>query len=175
MANDIIDIVAQSSKKLVACHIGTTPFCGPIGKKFGIKCDRSAEFVPQYPDVKFLLLHSGYNFLPEGDPEHNGGKYTDICINMAKTYPNVYLSISAIFAQSPDGVMKYPGGDKCVQKMKDAGVCHKVFWGSDASYIKGQIKPVLISSIKTMINAGWTQEERTWTLRGLAKKLFGII
>jgi len=30
MANDFTDIVARSIKKLVACHIGTTPFFNPI-------------------------------------------------------------------------------------------------------------------------------------------------
>jgi predicted TIM-barrel fold metal-dependent hydrolase len=183
MANDFIDVIAQSEKKLVAIHIGTTPFCGPLGEMYGVKCNCTERFVDplylipkieQYPNVKFILLHSGHEFLPEDSPHHYGFKHSDTCIDMAKKYPNVYLSISALFAQQPDGTLKYPGGDRIVRKMKDADVCHKVFWGSDASFFQGQIRPVLITAIKAVRDGGWTQEERTWALRGLTRELFNI-
>mmetsp|Transcript_9000 Transcript_9000/g.20301 ORF Transcript_9000/g.20301 Transcript_9000/m.20301 type:complete len:361 (+) Transcript_9000:3-1085(+) len=181
--DDVVETVSRSSKKLLAIHIGTTPFCGALGKQFGIDCRCSPEYVDptllipkveQYPQVKFVLLHSGHEFLPTDSPDFYKFVNVDKCIAMAKKYPNVYLSISAIFAQSPEGVMKYPGGDNVVQKIKDAGVQQKVFWGSDASYQRGQIRPVLISAIKAMIKAGWTEEERTWALRGCAKELFQL-
>eukprot|EP00746_Dinoflagellata_sp_MGD_P033029 gnl/MRDRNA2_/MRDRNA2_178697_c0_seq1.p1 gnl/MRDRNA2_/MRDRNA2_178697_c0~~gnl/MRDRNA2_/MRDRNA2_178697_c0_seq1.p1 ORF type:complete len:454 (+),score=71.88 gnl/MRDRNA2_/MRDRNA2_178697_c0_seq1:137-1498(+) len=181
--DDVVETVSQSSKKLLAIHIGTTPYCGPLGKQLGIVTDCTAQCVDpsliepkirQYPDVKFVLLHSGHEFLPSDSPHYYDFNMADKCIALAKTYPNVFLSISALFAQTPDGVMKYPGGEKIVQKMKDADVCHKVFWGSDASFIQGQIQPVLITAIKTMIKAGWTEEERSWALSGCAKKLFRL-
>ena len=182
--DDVVETVAQSSKKLLAMHIGTTPFCGPLGKQFGVDCRCSEEYVnpsmlipkiEQYPDVKFCLLHSGHEFLPADSPDYYNFRMTDECIRMAKTYPNVYLSISAIFAHNKeDGTLKYPGGEDMCRKMKQADICHKVFWGSDASYFRGQIRPVLVEGIKAMINTGWTPEERSWTLNGCAKAVFGF-
>jgi hypothetical protein len=184
---DVVETVAQSTNKknnkLIAIHIGTTPFCGPIGESFGIKCLGDEEYVDPtlliphietHPDIRFALLHSGHEFLPPDSPWYYNFTMTDKCIAMAQTYPNVYLSISALFAQTPDGTMKYPGGEETVRKMKDANVCAKVFWGSDASYNKGQIRPVLISAIKAMVKAGWTEEERSWTLRGCAREFFNL-
>lgn len=181
--DDVVDTVAQSSKKLLAFHIGTTPFCGPLGKQFGIDCRCSEEYVnpsllipkiEQYPDVKFCLLHSGHEFLPTDSPDYHNFRMADECVRMAKMYPNVYLSISAIFANDKDGAMKYPGGEDICRKMKEADICHKVFWGSDASYFQGQIRPVLVTAIKAMINTGWTAEERSWALNGCAKAVFGF-
>jgi hypothetical protein len=181
--DDVVETVSQSNKKLLAIHIGTTPFCGPIGKQFGVECNCTEGYVnptllipkvEKYPHVKFVLLHSGHEFLPPDSPDYYNFKNVDKCIAMAKTYPNIFLSMSAIFAQFEDGTMKYPGGQDVVRKMKEAGVTHKVFWGSDASYNRGQIRTVLINAIKAMINAGWTEEERTWALNGLAKQLFGL-
>jgi len=181
--DDVVEAVHQSDKKLLAIHIGTTPFCGPVGEQFGIRCNCTEEHVnpallipkiESYPDVTFCLLHSGHEFLPPDSPYYYDFKFADQCIAMARAYPNVYLSISALFAQTPDGTLKYPGGAEIVRKMKEAGVTHKVFWGSDASFHQGQIRPVLITAIKAMIDAGWTQEERTWTLRGCARHVFKI-
>ena len=93
---------------------------------------------------------------------------------MAKQYPNVYVSMSALFGQHPDGTLKYPGGAQLVKRMKDAGIAHKVFWGSDAAAIQVQIRPILITAIKAMIDAGFTEEERTWSLNGCTRKVFGM-
>jgi len=185
VVDDIIETIHEKGgdKKVLAIHIGTTPFCGPIGKMFNLTCLCSEEFVDprllerhvkKYPDITFALLHSGHEFLPPSDDCYHDFKYAHECISMAKQYPNVYLSMSAIFAQNPDGSLKYPGGAELVKKMKDAGVAHKVFWGSDQSFIKESIKPALIVAIKAMIDAGYSQEERTWALNGCARKVFGI-
>lgn len=88
------------------------------------------------------------------------------------SYPNVYLSLSAIFALNPDGSLKYPGGFELVKKMKIEGVAHKVFWASDQSFIKESIKSALIVAIKAMIEGGFTQEERTWSLNGYTREVF---
>jgi len=190
--DDIMEVVNESEQKLVAIHIGTTPFCGPLGKQFGIECNGGEEcvnpalLIPQierYPTVKFVLLHSGHEFLPPPSADDNengdnnfyyGFKFTDACISMAQKYDNVYLSMSALFAHDADGNLKYPGGFETVRKMKEAGVAHKVFWGSDASWNRGDIRRVLIVAIKAMIQAGWTEEERTWALNGCARQVFRI-
>ncbi|KAL3804233.1 hypothetical protein ACHAW5_011153 [Stephanodiscus triporus] len=183
--DDILEVVNESIQKLVAIHIGTTPACGPLGKQIGIECNCDEEcvdpslLIPKieaYPDVTFVLLHSGHEFMPaEGqNGYYYDFRFTDKCIAMARKYDNVYLSVSAIFAQHPDGTLKYPGGFETVRKMKEAGITRKVFWGSDASFYRGQIRPVLLTAIKAMIVAGWTPEERAWTLRGCARHVFKI-
>lgn len=187
LTSDIIGDIVETlhchdgNNKVIATHIGTTPFCGPLGKRVGIKCLCGEEYVnprhlekyiSNYPDITFALLHSGHEFLPPGDDCFHDFKYTDECIALAKKYPNVYLSISAIFALHPDGKLKYPGGFETVRKMKEAGIAHKIFWGSDQSHNKAAIQPALIVSIKAMIEAGFTQEERSWTLNGCTRKVF---
>lgn len=181
--DDILTVVSESKQKLLAMHIGTTPFCGPLGKRFGIECNCGEDCVDptllvpkieQYPEVTFVLLHSGHEFLPSDSEYYYDFKYSDECIKLAKTYHNVYLSISAIFAQDEEGMLKYPGGFEMVKRMKDAGITHKVFWGSDASYNRGEIRPVLVTAIKAMKEAGWTEEERAWALRGCVRQVFKI-
>ena len=49
---------------------------------------------------------------------------------------------------------------------------HTVFWGSDQALHKASIKFSLIVSMKAMVEAGFTQEERTWTLSGCTRKVF---
>lgn len=98
----------------------------------------------------------------------------DKCIALAQQYPNVYLSLSALFAQTADRQFKYPGGTTVTRKIKEGGVAHKTFWGSDASFVQGQILPVLISAIRAMRAAGSTAAERTAALGSLAKQVFQI-
>ena len=72
--DNILEVVSESEKKLVAIHIGTTPWCGPLVKQMlGIKCNCGKECVnpallmpkiEAYPDVTFVLLHGGHEFLP---------------------------------------------------------------------------------------------------------------
>eukprot|EP00980_Cylindrotheca_fusiformis_P005881 scaffold1233_cov111-Cylindrotheca_fusiformis.AAC.7 len=171
----------DGNNKVLAVHIGTTPMCGPMGKQFGVKCLCSEEYinpryldsyVQAYPDITYAFLHSGHEFLPPDDENYHDFKFANECIQMAKEYPNVYLSLSAIFAQNPDGTLKYPGGFELVKKMKLEGVAHKVFWASDQSFVKDSIRPALIMAIKAMIEAGFTQEERTWSLNGCTRKVF---
>jgi hypothetical protein len=171
----------DGNNKVIAIHIGTTPMCGPMGKKFGVKCLCSEEFVDPrhlepyvkaYPDITYAFMHSGHEFLTPDDDCYYNFKYANECIRMAKEYPNVYLSLSAIFAQNPDGTLKYPGGFELVKNMKLEGVAHKVFWASDQSFVKESIRPALIVAIKAMIEAGFTQEERTWSLNGCTRKVF---
>lgn len=169
------------NNKVLGIHIGTTPMCGPLGKQFGVECLCSEEFVnprhlekyvKAYPDITYAFLHSGHEFLTPDDECYYDFKYANECIDMAKEYPNVYLSLSAIFAQNPDGSLKYPGGFELVKKMKLEGVQHKVFWASDQSFIKESIQPALVMAIKAMLEAGFTQEERTWSLNGCTRKVF---
>ena len=125
--DDVLQVIGQSDKKLLALHIGTTLFCGPLGAQFGIECCCTPEYVnpalliPQierYPDIQFLLLHSGHEFLPADSPFYHNFTFVDQAIQMARQYENVWLSLSAMFANHDDGRLKYPGGVRNLQAMK---------------------------------------------------------
>ena len=70
--DDIVEVVSEAKKKVLAIHIGTTPFCGPLGKQFNITtcCDRDyvdprllVPYIERFPEITFVLLHSGHEFL----------------------------------------------------------------------------------------------------------------
>ena len=182
--DDIIETVHRASRaKVIAIHIGTTPFCGPLGQQFNLVmcCQRNYVdpdlLIPKieaYPDITFVLLHAGHEFLPPESPYYYNFEFVNKSIALASKYPNVWISLSAMFAQNDDKTMKYPGGLENTIKFKQANVTHKLLWGSDASYFRGQIRPVLIESIKAMITAGFTPKERCWTLSGAARQVFNI-
>jgi len=181
--DDVIDVIHHSSTKVLASHIGTTPFCGPLGAQFGIKCCCGKEYVDPkllipkieaYPDITFVLLHTGHEFLPQGSPHFYNFSFVEDSIAMAQKYPNVYISLSAMFAMDKNGTLKYPGGLGNVRRIKRANVTAKTLWGSDASWFQGQIKPVLIKSIQAMVRAGFTPQERCWTLQRAARHVYNL-
>lgn len=182
--SDVVETVSKAKKsKVIAIHIGTTPFCGPLGKQFNITTCCGRDYVDPtlllpkikaHPDITFILLHSGHEFLPTDSPYYYNFEFVDASIALAKEYDNVWISISAMFAQNADGTFRYPGGHDNVKKMKKANILSKMFWGSDASYFQGQIRNNLIASIKSMVRAGYTEEERCWAINGAAREAFGI-
>ena len=182
--DDVIETVHKASRaKVIAIHIGTTPFCGPLGEQLNLVMCCARDYVDPdllipkfkaYPDITFILLHAGHEFLPPESPFYYNFELVDKSIALAANYPNVWISLSAMFAQNADQTMKYPGGLENTQKFKKAGVTNKLLWGSDASYYQDQIRPALIESIKAMVTAGFTPEERCWTLSGAARQVFAI-
>lgn len=98
----------------------------------------------------------------------------DSAIEVAKSNPNVYLEISAMHAQHPNGTLKYLGGNVALTKMVDAGLTDRVIWGSDANHQKGTLLPVVATSLQAMIDAGFTKEERCMALSGTARMIFDL-
>jgi predicted TIM-barrel fold metal-dependent hydrolase len=183
MDDTLRTIHSAKRAKVLAIHIGTTPFCGPLGEQFNLTmcCQRDYVdpelLIPQieaYPDITFVLLHAGHEFLPSDSPYYYNFEFVNKSITLAKTYDNVWISLSAMFAQNSDKSWKYPGGLENCRTMKRANVTRKLLWGSDASYIRGQMRTVLIQSIRAMVQAGFTPPERCWILAGAAKAVFQI-
>jgi hypothetical protein len=183
MDDTLRTIHSANRAKVLAIHIGTTPICGHLGKQIPLTtcCDRDyvdpeilVPYFEAYPDITFVLLHAGHEFLPPDSPNYYNFEFVHKSIHLAKTYTNVWISLSAMFAQHSNGSWKYPGGHKNCRQMKRANVTHKLIWGSDASYFRGQMRRVLMESIRAMVRAGMTPTERCWILAGAAKKVFQI-
>lgn len=193
--DDVLTVVNQSTQRVLAMHIGTTPFCGPMGAQLGVKlcCDREyvdptilIPKVQEYSNVTFVLLHSGHEFLPPDTPDYYYNfTLVDHAIEMARIYPNVYLSVSAMFAVHNSNnnnnkgkrqqlKLKYPGGFQNLRKMRRNNVTHKVMWGSDASFYQGQIKLNLIRSLQAMVRAGLTAKERCHLWSQTSRHVFHI-
>lgn len=183
---DVVGAVASSSTPLLAIHVGTTPFCGPIGKAVGLEacCSRDyvapsllADTIAKYPNVVFILLHSGHDFLPVDDVNYYNGTLTDESIVLAQKYDNVYLEISAMHAENDpqqEDDFKYPGGVKAIKKMVDAGVVDKIIWASDGNHIEGALVEVMKESYEDMVAAGMTDDERCMSIAGRSRVLFGM-
>jgi len=177
---DILEVVASSSKPVLGVHVGTTPFC-IMDSAVTACCERDyvdplriEDFISFYRNVTFVLLHSGFDFLPAGHALNYNGSLVKSAIGLAKKYPNVILETSAMHAQYANGTLKYPGGDEVYAAMHDANVSDRVIWGSDANHQMGFVKQVLESSIRALRNAGFSQEERCWALSGASRHVFGL-
>jgi len=183
---DVVATVAASSTPLLAIHVGTTPFCGPLGLDIGLVACCSREYVSpalltdlvaRYPGVTFILLHAGHDFLPVGDPYFYNGTMVDEAIQLAQEYDNVYLEISAMHAENEptkEDDFKYPGGDDAIQKIVEAGLAKKIIWGSDANHSKGTLGPATKECFEGMVQAGMTDDERCMAIRGFSQELFGF-
>lgn len=74
---EVVDTVAASPSPAIAIHSGTTPFCGPFGDIIlGQRgcCDPEyvnpaflEPLIQDYPEVSFVLLHIGSDFLDENE------------------------------------------------------------------------------------------------------------
>lgn len=158
-----ISIITCKPKTKKACC--SRPYVDP---------DLLDDLIGRYPNVTFLLLHAGHDFLPPDDENYYNGTLVDAAIDVARAHDNVYLEISAMHAQHPNGTLKYPGADAELVRMVDAGVADKVIWGSDANHLEGTLLPVLATSIEAMIDAGFTEEQRCMALSGLSRTIFGL-
>lgn len=133
-----------------------------------------SDLIGRHPNVTFILLHAGHDFLPTDNPNYYNGTLVDAAIEVAQSHPNVYLEISAMHAQHPNGTLKYLGGNQALEKMVDVGLTDRVIWGSDANHQQGTLLPVVATSLQAMIDAGFTEEERCMALSGTARNIFDL-
>lgn len=180
---EVVRTVSQSSKRVLAIHTGTTPFCGALGKMFGINACCSPEYVnplflnntvSTYANTSFVLLHSGFDFLPPDDENYYNGSLVDASIELALLHENVYLEISALHAQTSNGTDKYPGADEALIKISNAGLSHRVIWASDGNHNEGSVLLNLQRGIESMIQANFTDEERCLALTENPMNVFNL-
>lgn len=130
--------------------------------------------IAEYTNVTFILLHTGFDFLPPTDEFYYNGTLVESAIAVASAYPNAWLEISALFPNEPDGRPRNPTGSLVVQTIKNAGLASRVFYGSDANF-PGVMSVALEWAVPAMIQAGFTKEERCSALVDASLDIFGIL
>jgi predicted TIM-barrel fold metal-dependent hydrolase len=123
--------------------------------------------------VTFILLHSGFDFLPFNDTYFYNGTLVQEAIDLATSYSNVWLEISAMFPKDNTGRPRNPTGTAVVQQIKDAGLANRVMWGSDANF-PGIVSIALEWGVEAMVQGGYSEEERCSALVDGSKDVFGI-
>lgn len=104
-------------------------------------------------------------------PNYNG-TLVDEAISLAQLYPNVYLEISAFLRKDENGEYLRPLAQINLQKVVDAGLADRVIYGSDVNQFPGGILPYMIAAIPSLIEAGFSDEDRCLALEGNSKKVF---
>ncbi|KAL9182699.1 hypothetical protein ACHAXT_013351 [Thalassiosira profunda] len=173
---DIVDVVSQSSHRVMYIHVGTTPFCGPFGlfTQGMIGCCGRDYVDPQlleglieeYANVTFVLLHAGHDFLEEDSEHYYDNELVDHSVAVARQHDNVYLEISAF--------LKQPRANETMQKIVNGNLTERVVYGSDVNHFPGEMLPYLELAIPAMTDAGFSDEAVCRTLRGNAIEVFGL-
>lgn len=123
--------------------------------------------------MTFILLHSGFDFLPANDTYFYNGILVQLAIDLVTRHSNVWLEISALFPEDITGRPRNPTGTAVVKLIKEAGLASRVLWGSDANY-PGVVSIALEWAVSAMVEAGYSDEERCSALVNGAKDVVGI-
>jgi uncharacterized protein len=163
---DYFDIytVAAEFNAPVYIHTGPSPF---------INTNTDAPYTdPAYletaiienPDTTFILGHLGYDFI------NKNHLHLETCINLAQTYPNVWLEPSALGSSGSD-----PNGTNLTEAMaaiKEADLINKTIYGSDGPQRPGFAKDYAERTLLSMENAGYSFDEAQLVMSGNSEQLF---
>jgi len=177
MMRDVLRTISQSSSPVLFTHIGTTPFCGPLGNfVFGRPACCGPEFVDpmhlenliqEFTNTTFILVHAGADFLPPTGENFYGGENAEKSIMLAEMYDNVYLEISAFLDETSQG-------PQILDKIAQGGLASKTIYGSDVNHFPNALGSYLATALDMFIEAGFDQEERCMIFAGNAIKVFGL-
>jgi predicted TIM-barrel fold metal-dependent hydrolase len=121
------------------------------------------EAIKRYPATVFILGHAGW------DSYHRKLTYTDACIDLAIRYENVFMEPGALGAERAAEVLP-----DFVTRIKNAGVTHKLIYGSDGPQFPGYIGKHLQAFVVAMQDADYTADEMRMILAGNFYRVFGI-
>lgn len=156
--------VAAEFNAPVYVHTGPSPF---------INTNADAPYTdPAYlemaissnPDTEFILGHLGYDFI---NKKH---LYLDTCIDLAQTYPNVWLEPSAMGSSGSD-----PEGTNLAKAFKDiksADLVEKTIYGSDGPQRPGFAKDYAERALVAMEAANYSFAEAQMVMAENAEQLF---
>jgi predicted TIM-barrel fold metal-dependent hydrolase len=121
------------------------------------------DAIKRYPDAIFILGHGGWDSLQKELT------YLPAVIDLVRRYDNAYFEPGAMGARRADEKV-----NEYVRRVKEAGVIHKMIYGSDGPQFPGYVKRHLESFSGAMIREGYTVEEMRMVLSGNFSRVFGL-
>lgn len=158
--------VAADTHKPVYLHTGTSPFPGTSQEAAYTDPAYLEPAIKAYPGAIFILGHLGYDFVAKKQAA------LETCIQLAKTYSNVYLEPSALGSKGSD-----PTGQSlptAMRRMREAGLVDRIIYGSDGPQSPGFVKDYLARTVAAMKASGYTKEEAQAVLSGNFARVFGV-
>ena len=181
---DVVQTISESPSPVAFIHIGTTPFCGPMGAFIlGTPGCCGPEYVDpsymenliqEYTNTTFVLVHAGADFLPPTDEYFYNGDNVEKSLRLAGAYDNVYLEISAFLRQDENQTDVYKAGVSILENIAGAGLAHKTIYGSDVNHRPNAMTAYLSTTVEKLIDAGFTDEERCMILAENTIAIFGL-
>ena len=158
--------VAGQLQKPVYLHTGTSPFPGTSQDPAYTDPAYLEDAIATHPDTIFILGHLGFDFI---EREHQG---LETCIELAQSYPNVYLEPSAMGSEGSD-----PEGDKltlAMRRMKEGGVVDRIIYGSDGPQSPGFLRDYLYRTVDAMKRADYSADEMEQVLAGNFARVYDV-
>jgi len=121
------------------------------------------DAIRRYPDTVFILGHAGW------DSYNRKLTYVDACIDLATRYDNVYMEPGALGAEREAEVLP-----DFLDRIKAAGVAHKLIYGSDGPQFPGYVGRHLEAFVTGMKNADYTVDDMRGILAGNFSRVFGM-
>ncbi|SMF57809.1 amidohydrolase family protein [Pseudobacteriovorax antillogorgiicola] len=109
------------------------------------------EIVAAHPRTKFIMGHMGYDFTGEGN------NFMPIVLDLAESYPNVYLEMSAFGKKSHDPDGSFFSG--VLIEVKDRGLVDRLIYGSDGPGFPGGTKSYMETTLEALDRADYSYEE----------------
>ena len=122
--------------------------------------------IEQHPDTQFILGHLGYDFI------NKKKLHLETCIELATTYPNVWLEPSALGSSGSD-----PNGTilpEAMDAIKAAGLIDKTIYGSDGPQRPGFALDYAERTLIAMEKSGYSFEEAQAVMADNAENLFPL-
>ncbi|MFW7381141.1 MAG: amidohydrolase family protein [Oligoflexus sp.] len=122
--------------------------------------------IREFPQVKFILGHMGFDFNEEGND------FSKDVFDLAETYPNVYLEISAFGRESYDPQGDYM--DDILIAIKEKNLLQRTIFGSDGPGFPGGTEKYITATLESMERVGYSFEEAEQVLYHNSAQLFRL-
>lgn len=131
-----------------------------------------------YANVTFVIMHGGQDFDDgaSGDVPYYGGELFDHTLELMSKCDNTVLEISAMLATNapPEVSYRNPLAFENLLKVVSAGMQDRTLYGIDSNQFPGGLTAYLISTISSLIAAGFTEQERCSILVEFPKEVYSI-
>ncbi len=158
--------VAGELAKPVYLHTGTSPFPGTSPEPPYTDPRYLEDAIQSFPETIFILGHLGFD---AANKRHAG---LAACVDLASTYPNVYLEASALGSKNSD-----PTGEILREgfvAIREAGVVDRLIYGSDGPQSPGFVNDYLNRTLIALDSAGYDLNEQRAVLAGNFARVFGV-